>query len=331
MKKTFFIAVLLFVFILSACSKKEESKTSEPQVKMKNIYLITYKEDQYYTNNHIKILKEFLAKNNFHENKDYYLKILSAQSDMSIIPMLVDKAKNDKPDLLITFHSAVLYAAINRAAELKKVFSIVANPFILGAGKSDTDHLANITGCYNDDPVLQLISFAKEAIPAIKKIGLIYMLGEEESEYLKNQVIAAAKKANIIIEAQPYTEQNGITEAVNSLLTKKIDVVIHMADLNSDISYQILSKKTFENKIPFLAYWNEENSNALIVCEDDDSSDFNEFANLSLRILQGADPTKIPFINTSSSNQFFINKKVAESMGIHISETALKKADKIIE
>ncbi|HPN31837.1 MAG TPA: ABC transporter substrate binding protein [bacterium] len=325
------IVFLLIALIFSSCSKKDSSIQSESNIAPKKIYLIAYSDnDEYYMNGLMSAMKGVFEKNNIYENKDYSLRILSAQADMSGIPTLIDMAKNDKPDLLITFHSAVLYSAIARAPELKKIFSIVSNPFILGAGKSDTDHIANLTGAYDIEPADALISFSKECFPHIKKIGLIYMLGEEESEFLKNNVSQICQKMKLEFEAQPYTTKNEISDAINSLFAKKIDAVIHTQDLNCDLTYAQLSKKSAETKIPFLAYWNEENSNAAVICDNDDSIAFNKFADMVLTAFKGGEPTKMPFVNIVYDNIFNINLKAAEASGFHISDSVLKKAHKII-
>ena len=53
-----------------------------------------------------------------------------------------------RADLLITFSTPTLQAALQRARHVPIVFNYVADPIAAGAGTSDTDHLPNVTGVY---------------------------------------------------------------------------------------------------------------------------------------------------------------------------------------
>ena len=66
----------------------------------------------------------------------------NAQGDMATVSGLVDAAVGDDADLLITFSTPTLQAALQRAKRLPVVFNYVADPIAAGAGTSDTAHAA---------------------------------------------------------------------------------------------------------------------------------------------------------------------------------------------
>ena len=67
---------------------------------------------------------------------------------MATINTLVDAALAEKSDLLLTFSTPVLQVALQRARGIPIVFNYLASPQAAGAGRSDTDHLPNVTGVY---------------------------------------------------------------------------------------------------------------------------------------------------------------------------------------
>ena len=51
-------------------------------------------------------------------------------------------------DLVISFTTTALQAALRKIDRKPLLFALVLDPFAAGAGKSDTDHRANVTGVY---------------------------------------------------------------------------------------------------------------------------------------------------------------------------------------
>ncbi|HEY2014978.1 MAG TPA: ABC transporter substrate binding protein, partial [Bryobacteraceae bacterium] len=79
------------------------------------------------------------------EGRDYELHKQNAQGDMATVNTLVDNAIAQGADILVTFSTPTLQAAIQRAGNHPVVFTYVASAIAAGAGKSVTDHLPNVT------------------------------------------------------------------------------------------------------------------------------------------------------------------------------------------
>jgi ABC-type uncharacterized transport system substrate-binding protein len=126
---------------------------------------------------------------------------------MSSLTMLVDAAENSKTDLLITFQSPTLYAAIRRAPTVNKMFTLLQNPFILGAGDSDTNHLEHLTGMYLIPPYNELLNLVAECRPAITRLGVIYDSGNDDSVFRKDDLIRVAAEHQMEVIAVAYTAQ----------------------------------------------------------------------------------------------------------------------------
>ena len=67
---------------------------------------------------------------------------------MATVSALIDAALSEHADLIVTFSTPTLQAALQRARSVPIVFTYVSSAVAAGAGASDTDHLANVTGVY---------------------------------------------------------------------------------------------------------------------------------------------------------------------------------------
>jgi ABC-type uncharacterized transport system substrate-binding protein len=322
MKKGF---LCLFIFIgivgLNGCSDHK------PANKMKKIISIELTESGLSAVMKKNMAAE-LAENGFIEKKDYTFELKSALGDNATLISLIDAAKNEKPDLLITFQPQPLFAAIKRAPELNKVFGIITDPFVLGGGKSDTDHLPHLTGLYMEMAYDKLAAFLTKLNPAPKTIGLIYLLGEDNSIKRMEKMSAALSQYGIKLIAQGYTTQSEINSAATVLFNQKLDGIIRFPDSNDTQVLTSLKPLAQKAKIPiyFFGVPKDDLLPTLSV-----QVDFNQvskiFWNLAARTLKGEELAKIPFESSKNLKVVYhISKKEFDSCKIRIPEEGLKDA-----
>ena len=71
------------------------------------------------------------------------------------------------------------------------VFTVVADPFVAGAGKTDTEHLPNVTGVYTQGPYREMAEMLRDHFPAIKRVGTLYCPAEANSVANKDVFVTA--------------------------------------------------------------------------------------------------------------------------------------------
>src|SRR5262249_12679449 len=109
------------------------------------------------------------------EGRDYEVKIRNAQGDMGTVNSLIDAAVSDVADLLIALSTPTLQAALQRARTLPIVFTYVASGVIAGAGRSDEDHLPNVTGVYLGGGYEELLAIVRESFPFVRAMGTLFV------------------------------------------------------------------------------------------------------------------------------------------------------------
>jgi putative tryptophan/tyrosine transport system substrate-binding protein len=112
------------------------------------------------------------------EGRDFAKTVRNAHGDMATVSAMVDAAVSERVDLMITFSTPTLQAALRRANRLPVVFAYVADPIAAGAGASDTDHVANVTGVYLIGAYAPMMPLIRQIKPDARVLGTIYVPAE---------------------------------------------------------------------------------------------------------------------------------------------------------
>ncbi len=279
--------------------------------------------DNSYTRSFEECLRKGLGGAGLVEGRDYKLRSRSAQGDMSTLTLLVDAAESSRTDLLITFQAPTLYAAMQRAPSVNKMFTLLQNPFLLGAGQSDADHLPRLTGLYMVPPFEELLDRIAECRPALRSIGTIYDPGNADSVFRKEELERLAAERNLSVRSVPYTSQNEITLAVDSLMSEAPQGVVHMQDPAQDVTFPVLFKSASRRKVPvFSLVYHMEKIGAAIACSTDREEVGDRFAQMVVRVIRGEDPGFIPFENDRAlKKRYGYNSTVAAEARLTLPES----------
>ena len=317
LKKYCLTLLIACVVITSACKREKEWEGEPVAGKRWKIDVLKYINNSY-TSTFENQLRAALSNAGFKEKRDYRIRIRSAQGDMSNLPLIIDAAVNDDSDLLVLFQAPTLYTAINKVPDVKKVFTLLQNPFVLGAGGSDSQHMPNLTGFYVVPPIRELLEKITECSPEIKTLGTLYMVGNEDSVDRKNELMKLAQEKGIEVYAEGYNTQNDIIDSAAALFNKRPDAAIHLLDPAQDVTFPALFQQSRSNKTPlFSVVYNMEKIGASMVASTDRDEIGLKFGEMVARILKGEDPTHMPFESDAAlTKHFAINSVYAREAGL---------------
>ena len=151
------------------------------------------------------------------EGQDYDIKIRN-----------VDAAVTDDADLLITLSTPTLQAALQRAHGLPIVFTYVASGIIAGAGRTNEDHLPNVTGVFTGGDYAGLLAIVRESFPAVRVVGTLFVPSEVNSVFNKDQVVEAARRVSIEVVTVAASTSVEVADAALSLCSRQIDAVFQI-------------------------------------------------------------------------------------------------------
>jgi len=252
-------------------------------------------------------LKVGLLEADLQEGRDYQFKTTSAQGDLATLPSLIDAAVDAKAKVIVTLQDATLAAAVQRVKTIPIVFNILSDPFAAGAGTTDSNHLANITGVYSpgfgDPEQEKRVALIKRIVPKVKRIGILFSPGEPLSVSLKDKMTATAKKSGLQVAEVPINSVSEGTEATTVLVGKKVDA-IEIYGNAAHGAFESIIKVAKDSKVPvFSPSPFEILKGATAAFYPDFQEGGAEAGKMIGRILKGESPAGIPFYRLETTKE----------------------------
>jgi ABC-type uncharacterized transport system substrate-binding protein len=256
-------------------------------------------------------IQDGLAKAGLVEGRDYELVLRNAQGDMAALNTIMDAAASDGSELLITATTPALQVALQRAAKRPVVFSLVGNPMEAGAGRTDQDHLPNVTGAYVNSPHAEGLTALRRCLPNLKRVGTLFVPSEVNSVYYKDELLKAASALGIEVELVGVSTSGEIADAALALCSRNIVQAANRA------------------RLPLMGFASgQAESGAFLTVSRDFYDGGLASAAMAARILRGESPAVIPFQLVAKINYEF-NQASARSLGITIPKDLLQLEESV--
>ena len=255
----------------------------------------------------------------------------NANGDLPTVNSILDKFLAEDVDIIVPISTACTQATVNRVKDRPVVFATVANPFIIGAGKTETDHLPNVTGVYGWVPMDETLKMVKRILPGKIKIASIWDPAHANSVFnVENLQKAVDRDEEVTFTGATITNSSEVYQAALTLANKGIDAFVLSPDNIVYSAFESVVKAARSKKIPITVSDVERlPDGALLAYGYDYSISGIQAAHLVDRVLKGEDPGKIPFERYSKIT-FGINRKVADEIGLEIPEDLLARTTTVI-
>ncbi|MDY6971402.1 MAG: ABC transporter substrate binding protein [Thermodesulfobacteriota bacterium] len=263
----------------------------------------------------------------YREGENCIIHRQDANGELPTVNTIMDKFLLDDVDIVLPISTPCTQAAINKVKDRPVVFATVANPFIIGAGNSDTDHLPNVTGVYGWAPMDKMLAIATRILGEKLKVGAIWNPAHANSVFnVSNLKEAISNHNDISFSGTTITGSSEVYQAAVSLVEKKIDAFVLSPDNTVYSAFESVVKSARSKKIPiFLSDVERLQDGALGAYGYDYSISGIQAARLVDRVLKGESPGDIPFERYRKVT-FGLNLDIAREIGIDIPPDLLKEA-----
>jgi ABC-type uncharacterized transport system substrate-binding protein len=274
-------------------------------------------------------IKFGLSEAGLEEGRDYQLRVTSAQGDIGTLPNLIDQARDAKAKVIVALQDATLQVAVQRVKDTPVIFHLLSDPFALGAGTSDSNHLPNFTGVYSpgfgDPEQDRRVELIRRTIPTVKKIGILYSPDEALSVTLKDKMTASATKAGLSVVAQPIASVNDAAQAAQALVGQKVDA-IEIYGNAAHTAFEAIITVTKEKKVPvFSSSPFEVMKGAVASFYPDFQEGGVEAGKMIARVLKGESPANIPFFQVKTSKL-----AVNPNTGVAVPSSVTSQANRVV-
>lgn len=271
-----------------------------------------------------------LAESGLVNGRDYEIKILNAQGDMATVSALVDAAVTGGADLLITFSTPTLQAALRRAQNVPVVYNYVANGIKAGAGKSNTDHAPNVTGVSLLPANDEALSIVRTHFPSIRRLGSLYCPAETNMVNYKLSLDDVAKRAGFEIVYVPAETATDVPDAAAALMSRDIDAVLQIPGNLTASAFGSISEAARRSHMPVFAFQKSQAiGGAMVVVARDYYDSGRHAALLAARIMRGENPKKIP-LEDFAKTSLIVNLDAARALDITLPPTLVRSAKEVI-
>jgi putative tryptophan/tyrosine transport system permease protein len=273
---------------------------------------------------------EEMKKLGYEDKKNAVFYLDNANGDMATVNSILDKFLLEKIDIVLPISTGCTQAAINKIKDRPVVFATVANPFIIGAGKSDAEHLPNVTGVYGAAPSDKLMEMVTEILTGKIKVGCIWDPSQENAVYnVKKLQEYIAQYKNVTFIGATVTGSSEVYQAAASLVNRGIDAFVLTTDNIVFSAFESIVKASETKRVPiFISDVERLNDGALGACGYDYALSGIQAAHLVDRIIKGENPAGISFEKYRKITKG-INFNVAKKLGITIPQKILSETNEV--
>ncbi len=317
------ISTLILLFVLLFCSCQKE----KPDLYTLGIFWFT---DAPTLNDVRRGVQAALEDNGLFDKANIRLDLRNAKGSIPEAQKIAKELVEDEVDMIIVFSTPCLQAVLHATRTIPIVFSSVANPFLAGAGKSENDHLSNVTGISSRGPIKESLLFIKEVLPDVKIIGTLWTPSELNSGYYLELAREGAEELNLEIKAVSIASASEILLSAQVLINEKIDAIYQISDNTINASFEIIGRVAEENAIPLFGGFPPHTLNGACAAMGWDFYAMGYKAGqIALQVKNGSNPKDIP-IQYMKEIKLHLNLEAARKQGIVFEDDIIERADEIV-
>jgi ABC-type uncharacterized transport system substrate-binding protein len=257
---------------------------------------------------------------------DFTLQTLCAQGDMAALGSLYDAGQTAGADLYVAYGTPTLQTGIRRIQDKPLLFTVVADPFLAGAGKSDEDHLANVTGVYTVGPYREMAELLRAHFPQLKRVGTLFCPAEANSVANKEFFTREALRCGLTVEAVAANSAVELSDAALALCSRRLDAVVQVIDNLCVAGFPTIARTAAQAGLPVFACQGAAVEQGAVFALARDYYDAGrETALKAARVMRGESPARIAFAPPSRI-QMLVNLKAAQAAHLVIPEALLREA-----
>jgi ABC-type uncharacterized transport system substrate-binding protein len=268
-----------------------------------------------------------LAQGGFDPDLRLNLRVHSAQGDMPTLVSIIDAIRPTSTELIMTLSTPALQNALQRVRGIPIVFGMVSNPFIVGAGISDTDHVPTATGAYLNQPLESALDIVAELFPEARTLGTLFTPAEVNSQYNRDRLLEVAKARGYSVENIGIATAADVLDASIALAATRPDVWVQVVDNLISSSYPAVMEAADREGIPVITFSVTAAEFGPLVIVGRDYFDAGvEAGRLAARVLRGESVAALPF-RPASTTRYILNHEAARRFGVRFSDELIGLAN----
>ncbi|HUQ48388.1 MAG TPA: ABC transporter substrate binding protein [Gemmatimonadaceae bacterium] len=251
----------------------------------------------------------------------------NAQGDIPSLSLIMSEFLNQNVTHVATISSVATQAALKTITDRPVIFGAVANPYVIGAGTSPTQHRANVTGAEIPLPVDSAIVLAHEAFPEIKAFGTLFDPGDPFAEFYLGKAKAGAAAAGVKLITVACTAPGDIGAGIQALKAQGAGAVVQIPSVMIGGAFAAVVKATRAADMPLIATSTSYRGAPLGLGISFYSNGY-DMGTMMIQVLRGANPATMPF-HIARKRTLIVDLDAARAYGLTIPPAIVNRADSI--
>ena len=267
-----------------------------------------------------------LAAGGYVEGENLTVVYQNAQADMNLAVSITGSFVSNNYDLICAIATPIAVSAVEAAdGKIPVIYTAVSAPQESGLADENKLGIGNVTGSSDLIPVTLQLQAIREMLPEARNIGILYTVGEVNSQVQLAQYQAAAPDYGFAIVDQSITVGADIALALPTLLPQ-VDCLCMLTD-NTVVQFlDVVLDSADEAKIPVFGSEVEQVAKGCVAAVGLDYVKLGYDTGLmAARVLDGEDAAQIPYLEVTESDVYY-NSQVCEALGIVMPEALLTSA-----
>ena len=231
-------------------------------------------------------------------------------------------------DLLLAIGTPALLAALAEApGHLPIVFCYCSNPWGAGAGRSASQHRANVTGTVTTNPVGDQLQLARTLVPGLTRVGLLYNPAEPNASFEAELLAQAADGQRVQLLREPVASASAVPQAWQRLQQGAPQALLQVGDYVTQQGFTRLAQLALAARVPLFgvdpAFAGV--PGCLAVVGWDPCRDGRQAGELAAQVLAGTPPAQLPF-ERPGTPQTWLNPFTARRLGLTLPTAVLARS-----
>ncbi|NQK93725.1 ABC transporter substrate-binding protein [Streptococcus suis] len=322
------IALTVMVVAALFLTQKEQnnSTNSTEKVKIGVLQFVTHDSlDEIY-----KGIKAGLEEGGYTTAENLSIDFMNAEGDQSQVQTMSKKLVDNGNELLIGIATPAAQGLANATTELPIIMGAVTDPVGANLVTDLKNPGGNITGVSDQTPVADTVSLIKEITPNAKTIGVLYSSNEDNSKIQVAEFKTAAEEAGYTVLEYAVASSNELASTVE-VASSKVDALFTPVDNTVASAFSTVVSVANKSKTPIFTSVEDMVEGGGIASVTLSQYDLGvATGKMAAKILDGANPADTP-VQIFNEGTIVVNQKVANELGITLSDDVINQASKVIE
>ncbi|MEO8577229.1 MAG: ABC transporter substrate binding protein [Gemmatimonadales bacterium] len=252
----------------------------------------------------------------------------NAQGDIPTLGLIMNEFLQQNVGYVATVASVTTQAAIKTITDRPVIFGAVANPYIIGAGTSPTNHRPNVTGAEIPLPVDSAVFLAHEAFPSVKVWGTLFDPADPFAEFYLAKAKSAATAAGVGLITAACTGPGDIASGIQALKAQGAGGVVQIPSVMIGGAYSAVVKSTRAAGIPLVSTTTSFRGAPIALGLSFYANGY-DMGTIMIRVLRGADPATMPFHN-AARRIMIVDLDAAREYGVTVPPAIISRADSVL-